>query len=349
MLERAQVLVVVLFVLAASCGGDRQRADGGARKTPPAAMATPPSVISDEGTSGEGGPRTSLSARVERPKGLLTVAEARRYMVSLLNRDRASEGLPPVLLDEGPPTLAGQAHAEDMAHLGFLGHWGSDGSVPEHRHTRAGGVHMVLENASCFTDEKTRVLDPAPKIDPAEVEKAQAQFFDEVPPNDGHRQNILRPHHTHVGIGIAQPVSTKTEIGVPCFTQELVDAYGSYAPIPKAARVGAKVRVAGTLTRGARPVGVGVARVPLPAPLPPNELNKRRSYPVPTPYQTYWGPGFKTPIPVQIDGARFSVEVPLDDRGQAGLYEVSVWAKLAGQEANTMVSLRTVTVTGAGR
>src|SRR5271156_5652402 len=46
-------------------------------------------------------------------KAWLTIHEARCLMVSLVNRDRATMKLPPVELDEGPPTVAGQGHAED--------------------------------------------------------------------------------------------------------------------------------------------------------------------------------------------------------------------------------------------
>lgn len=265
-------------------------------------------------------------------------------MLALINRDRASQGLGPVELDEGAPTRAGQRHAEDMARLGFLGHWGSDGSVPEQRHTEAGGADMVLENALCFTDETKRALDAAPLIDPKEVERAESLFFDEVPPNDGHRRNILKPAHTRVGVGIAQPVATPTELAVPCFTQEFVDGYGTYAPLPKVAKVGDVVRVEGTLTNGARPTGVGVARVAAPKPLPASELNRRRSYPVPKPQTMYWGPGFVTPIVAKIAGPKIAIDVPLSDHGQPGLYEISVWAKLGTSEDQTMVSLRTILV-----
>jgi len=281
---------------------------------------------------------------VPRPTKRLTLAEARRYMLALVNRDRATAGLAPVELDEGAPTLAGQAHADDMARLGYLGHWGSDGSVPEQRHTEAGGADMVLENALCFTDERARTLDAQPTIDPVQIERAESLFFDEVPPNDGHRKNILKPGHTHVGIGIAQPVATPLEIPTPCIAQEFVDGYGTYAPLPRKARVGTVVHVEGILRSGARPTGVGVARVPLPKPIAASELNKRRSYPVPKPFQMYWGPGFVTPIQVKIDGARLAIDVPLTDKGQPGLYEVSVWAKLPGSEEHTMVGLRTVLV-----
>lgn len=265
-------------------------------------------------------------------------------MLALVNRDRATLGLPPVELDEGPPTLAGQAHAEDMAKLGYLGHWGSDGSVPEQRHTEAGGADMVLENALCFTDEAKRALDPKPTIDPAHLERAEALFFDEVPPNDGHRRNILKRGHTKVGIGIAQPVATATEIPTPCVSQEFTDTYGSYGSLPKRAKVGVVVHVEATLAGGVKPTGVGVARVAAPKPLAASELNKRRSYPVPKAYQMYWGPGFVTPVPVKIDGQRLAIDVPLSDKGQPGLYEISVWGKLPGEGEHAMVSLRTILV-----
>ncbi len=262
----------------------------------------------------------------------------------LVNRDRRAQGLAPLELDEGAPTASGQAHAEDMARLGYLGHWGSDGSVPEQRHTEAGGSDMVLENALRFTDEAKRTLDPTPLIDPAQVERAEALFFDEVPPNDGHRRNILRPSHTRIRIGIAQPVATPREIPVPCFTQELTDGWGTYAPLPRRAKVGSTVHVEGTLLAAAAPTGVGVARVMVPRAMAASELNTRRSYPVPKPFQMYWKPGFVTPIPMRVDGPRFSIDVPLSDRAQPGLYEISVWAQIRGTREHTMVGLRTIVV-----
>jgi hypothetical protein len=169
-------------------------------------------------------------------------------------------------------------------------------------------------------------------------------FFHEVPPNDGHRKNILKPGHRKVGVGVAQPVATPTEIPVPCFSQEFVDTYGTYAPIPKSAKVGQILRVEGSVHAPAKVAGVGVARVDAPKPIAVPELNKRRSYPVPAPYQMYWPPGYKTPIPVKIDGDRFSIDVPLSDRGQAGLYEISVWGKLPASPDYVMLGLRTIVV-----
>ena len=333
-------------VSGSGCSGASGAAGGPSQSPPPSSAPVAsgsPAVANPPASSAVPTPK-QVVASVPRPTKRLSIAEARRYMLALVNRDRATQGLGPVELDEGAPTIAGQAHAEDMAHLGYLGHWGSDGSVPEQRHTEAGGEDMVLENALCFTDEAKRTLDPKATIDPASVERSESMFFDEVPPNDGHRKNILKPAHTKVGIGVAQPLATPTEIPVPCFAQEFTDDYGAYAALPKRVRVGAIVHVQGTLANGARPSGVGIARIVKPALITPSELNKRRSYPVPKAFQMYWGPGFVTPVPIKIDGQKLAIDVPLSDHGRPGLYEVSVWAKLGTSEEHTMVSLRTIAV-----
>jgi hypothetical protein len=263
-------------------------------------------------------------------------------MLALVNRDRKSEGLGELELDEGPASVAAQAHAEDMARKGYLGHWGSDGSVPEGRLTAAGGADMVLENALCFIDEAERKLDSVPLIDPKEIERAESMFFHETPPNDGHRKNILRPQHKKVGLGFAQPVATPTETPVPCIAQEFIDPYGTYAPIPARVKVGEQVHVEGKLEPPAKPMGVGLARVEAPKPIAVAELNRRRSYPVPSPYVLFWRKGFRTPVPLGVDGQKFAIDVPISDAARPGLYEVSVWAELPGSSEPVMVGLRTL-------
>jgi uncharacterized protein YkwD len=294
-------------------------------------------------------PPTSPTVQVAEPADTggarkLTLVEARRYMLQLINRDRASMSLPPVVLEDGPATRAGQAHAGDMAANGYLGHWGTDGSVPEQRFTEAGGVDMVLENASCFTDEQRRTLDPAPLIDPKNLDLAEDMFFHEQPPRDGHRKNILKPWHTKVGIGVAQSVATATEIPVPCIAQEFVDSVGAYGPVPGTMKVGGTLHVEGAVTSPATFAGVGMARVDAPVAIGVPEANRRRSYPVPAPYQMYWPPGFQTPIPVKVSAGRFSIDVPVSDGGKPGMYEVSVWARVATSPDLVMVSLRTIQV-----
>ncbi|HEX8794284.1 MAG TPA: CAP domain-containing protein [Polyangiaceae bacterium] len=276
------------------------------------------------------------------PAGKLTIAQARKYMLDLINRDRASEGLGPVVMEDGAAQHAGQGHAEDMAKNGYLGHWGTDGSVPEQRFTEAGGSDMVMENASCFTDEQKRTLDGDPRIDPKQIEQTEDMFFHEKPPHDGHRKNILKPFHKRVGIGVAQPVATATEIPVPCFSQEFVDDYGSYGSVPGKMHAGDTLHVDGTVASPATFAGVGLARIDTPKPIAVDDLNQRRSYPIPQPFQMYWPPGYETPIPVKVAGNKFSIDVPLSDGGKAGLYEVSVWASVPGTKELVMVSLRTI-------
>jgi uncharacterized protein YkwD len=290
------------------------------------------------------GPNVPCASLQLANKAWLTIHEARCLMVSLVNRDRATMSLPPVDLDEGPPTIAGQGHAEDMASHGYLGHWGTDGSVPELRHNQAGGGDMVFENASCFTDEAPRTINPTPSIAASQVVLTESMFFHESPPNDGHRRNILRGFHKRVGIGVAQPVPRANEIAVPCFSQEFIDPYGSYAPVPAALRVGQMLHVAGAIAAPAAVAGVGLARVPLPVPLSVSDLNRRRAYPVPQPYQMYWPPGYVTPIPLRVSGGAFAIDVPVSDRGQPGLYELSIWAKLPGEPDFVIVGLRTIRV-----
>lgn len=342
---RARATEVAALALLASCAAPSPPSaapvvtTAGVVASAPAAVDAPVPVVA--GTAAVAKPS---APGAKAPAGKLKLRDARLRMLALVNRDRATAGLPPLVLDEGPAQVAGQRHAEDMAKHGFLGHWGTDGSVPEQRHTEAGGADMVLENASCMDDLKARPLDPDPWIDEADIARAEHMFFDEVPPNDGHRKNILKPHHVRVGIGIAQPLSTPTEIAVPCFTQEMVDPYGTYGAIPRSVKVGAVVHVEGTIKSPATFGGVGISRVEAPKPLTPAEANKRRSYPVPPPYETYWPKGFVTKIPVEVNGAAFKVDVPLSDGGKPGMYTIAIFGKLPGQTSHGMLGLRTVQV-----
>src|SRR5579859_2879408 len=92
-----RALLPALLVVAA-CGAHKEGASASAPSTVAASTDSPAS------------PSTTLAA----PSGkLMTVREARRYMVELINRDRAEQHLKPVELDEDAPTRSGQRHAED--------------------------------------------------------------------------------------------------------------------------------------------------------------------------------------------------------------------------------------------
>ncbi len=273
------------------------------------------------------------------PKGPMTREEAQRYVLYLVNRDRKAQDLPPVRWDD-TAAKAGQRQADDMASHGFTAHIGSDGSVPELRYTEAGGDHMVMENVGCFADGQGRELDPDARFTAEGLAEIERKFMDEVPPFDGHRRNILTPWHTSFGVGLSQ---TKG-LGIPCMAQEFTDAYGEYDELPAKAHVGAKIKVKGTMKAPAQVAGVGVARVDKPKPQKPSALNQTHSYAIPKPATTYFPKGYKTPIPLEVNGEAFSIEVPLSVESKPGMYTVSVWAKLPQTKDLVMVSLRTIAV-----
>jgi hypothetical protein len=260
-------------------------------------------------------------------------------MLTLINRDRKAEGLDPVELD-AIAARGAERHARDMAQHGFTAHWGTDGSVPEQRYTEAGGTDLVQENVACLFDGVPRDLDPSPRFDPALLEQLQKMFMDEVPPNDGHRRNILKPWHVRVGIGLAQPAT----VNQPCLSQEFVDDWGDFSELPGQLARGGTLHISGELREPVRVGGVGIGRIDLPAPKTAKELNATSVYRIPEPETLYFPPGFKTPKPVKVEGQAFSIDVGLGPRPRAGRYEVSIWGKQQGQNELFMVSLRTIVV-----
>jgi uncharacterized protein YkwD len=270
--------------------------------------------------------------------------DAAVIMLAMINDSRKAAGLTAVALDEDAGFRAALRHARDMASNGFLGHWGTDGSVPEQRYSEAGGVHMVLENALCITDEKRRAIEENASITRADIEQAEHMFFDELPPNDGHRLNILKPQHTHVAIAFALAKAGPGETVFPCIVQEFTDHHGTYGALPGEGSPGQVLHVTASLEAGATPFAVGIARLPVPSPLTAAVANTRRSYPVPVPDETFWPKGFKTRLEVSVEGQALRFDAPLPSSKGPALYEVSIWAKLAKANDFRMVSLRTIRV-----
>lgn len=267
---------------------------------------------------------------------MLDYAEAQRFVLGLVNRDRKKAGLPPVVLDDAA-SKAGLRHARDMAEKGFTGHVGSDGATPEQRYTESGGSDFVQENAACLSDTVERRLDQKPRFEAAKLAALHAMFMAELPPNDGHRRNVLNPIHNRVGVGLAQPLN----VAQPCLAQEFVDDYGEYEPLPLEAK--ATLRVAGTISAPLVFGGVGIGRTPLPLPLPRERLNGKL-YRIPAPDTLYFTAGFKTPKPVKLTGRQFSIDLDLGKKPRTGSYAVTIWAKKPGSSKLFVISMRTLTV-----
>ena len=118
-------------------------------------------------------------------------------MLELINDERISAGLDPVVLGEN---IAAQLHAESSLENCFGGHWGIDGLKPYMRYSLAGGYQSNGENLSGLAycvkaSEGFRV------IGSAEPEIHQA--MDGLMGSPDHRSNILFPWHKKVNIGLA--------------------------------------------------------------------------------------------------------------------------------------------------
>jgi uncharacterized protein YkwD len=273
------------------------------------------------------------------PKGSMGREEAERYVLALVDRDRAAYGLAPLRWDE-TAAQAARRHARDLLEHGVTSHVGTDGSVPEQRYTEAGGTTMTWENVACFSDGVAREPSENARFFADSLAAVERAFLDEAPPHDKHRKNLLGPHHDAMGVGLASTRSAH----VACLVQELVDDSGRFDALPRAVRPGGVVQVSGVLRAGLRVLAVGVSRMDRPRPRTPDELRPTRGYRIPTPSAVYQPEGYQTPIALQTDGTRswFRVQVPLGQEGQAGLYGVSVWASFPGSDDPALVSLRTV-------
>src|SRR5437762_399491 len=90
---------------------------------------------------------TSAGAVIARPDddAVLSLDEARGYLLELINKDRAALGKSPVMLDAAATTM-GQKQAELMVSVAAMSHADLEGRLPIQRYTEAGGVDRVREN-----------------------------------------------------------------------------------------------------------------------------------------------------------------------------------------------------------
>jgi len=330
--------------LAAALSGFTQAACGSAKApqpSPPMELAGPDVKAPESAESGKEAPTKGANAPATKPSGLMSQAEAERFVLAIVNHDRRAQGLPEVAWDE-TAAKAGRRHARDLTAAGATAHIGTDGSPPEQRYTEAGGTDMVMENVGCIADAKHRELDESPRYSAASLEKIEKAFMSEVPPADGHKRNILTHRHTSLGVGLAKPRG----IDAVCMVQEFVDDYGEYAAIPKKAKKSDKIKISGKVASPATIAGVGLSRVPLPRPMKAEDLNKTSGYAIPPPYVNFFPKGYKTPIVLETNLAQntFSIEAPLNNDRKPGLYGVSVWATFPGSNELVMISLRTIEV-----
>ncbi|TAK15977.1 MAG: CAP domain-containing protein [Nitrosarchaeum sp.] len=129
-----------------------------------------------------------------------------QYALEQINEDRTKNNLAPVLLSYNS---AAQIHAEDVLEQRKISHWMSNGEKPYMTYSRLGGTGDVSQNVgfSGFVnpEECTNYNVICEKIDPFNSIKQSeySMMYDDASSDWGHRDNILRPYHTHVSLGIA--------------------------------------------------------------------------------------------------------------------------------------------------
>jgi len=108
-----------------------------------------------------------------------------RRVLELTNIERARHGSPPVVWDDRLASVA-REHSVDLMRNNMTGHTGSDGSIPRQRVERANITNMSYRGENCSYGHVT-------------PEEAVNSWMN----SPGHRDNLLNPSHTHLGVGLA--------------------------------------------------------------------------------------------------------------------------------------------------
>ena len=107
-------------------------------------------------------------------------------VLRLTNEIRVAHGLNPLLWCDAL-AVAARVHSEDMGRNDFISHTGSDGSSPTDRAVAAGW------------ERSTRYMGVGENA--ARGQRTPQAVVDGWMNSPGHRDNILRPTYTYIGIG----------------------------------------------------------------------------------------------------------------------------------------------------
>ena len=111
-------------------------------------------------------------------------ASQQLQMLSDLNASRRKAGLRALTVDSHL-TVAATQHAVDMAQHNYFDHQSPDGRSPfERMHADGCRFNYAGENIA--------------------MSGSETEAYDALLASPEHRDNILNPHYTHVGIGVAQ-------------------------------------------------------------------------------------------------------------------------------------------------
>lgn len=199
-----------------------------------------------------------------------TTLKLKLEVLDVINKNRTRHGVKPVKLDIFACRVASMT-ASEAANGKYHGHWNLRGEKPYHRYAFAGGVHHVSENASSVwgsIPEKSyqSVLKYC-------IERHMA-MYNERPPYDGHRKNILNKWHTHVGLGFSMTG------GHFRYYEEFVDKYLAFDSFNTKVNAGDEVTLSGKVTMPNYGLFfLTVYYEDFPRPMTPAELRSKGAYP----------------------------------------------------------------------
>lgn len=225
-----------------------------------------------------------------------------------INADRTGEKLPPVAWDEAAARVADafcRAQIEERSN----GHFLEDGIPPYARTAFAGVFGLQAENSVSWITTDRKFSDPPLLLALA----GEEQMISERPPNDGHRQTILDPEATHVGVGWAL-WDGRFQMAQEFLVRHL-ERLTLSLPDPRSAAV----RIEGEPVAGERLRFVVVGRDPEPTPLTREQASARTSYSYPRSYVAYLPEGTTL---LRVAGVRNDDRIRLRDGGEFSFFFV---------------------------
>jgi len=237
----------------------------------------------------------------------------RQTMLDLINEARTAAGLQPVALDDLAERVA-QEHAVEMVRHDYLSHWDLNGFGPDARYAAAGGTDKSQENVYSF---HRTYCGRAMALEDWQHEVQYA--FRYLMSSSFHRNNIMAPEHTHVGIGLAYNEESGELRVVQVFLNHYIELDGP----PHAARPQETLTLTGRLLVQAEEVLINVDYERLPQPTAAGALSQAMPY-----RSRAWNVDVIYPE-VEADNT-FTVSVPMQE--SEGLYHVRFWLTVEGSQ-----------------
>jgi len=186
-----------------------------------------------------------------------------------INKSRKKYRVPPVELDI-LASRAGNKIALKGSQKKFMGHFNTKGENPYIRYALAGGMDHVKENAASISANQKL---PVGEDDLLDYMKTNHEaFMAERKPNDGHKQNCIDLHHTHVGLGIGW------ENNEFRYYEEFIDRYLEFDLNTSAVKANQNVSFKFKPLSNHSPYTIIVYHEPFPKPLSPGRINRIYSY-----------------------------------------------------------------------